>query len=556
MAERRSANVLVIGGGLAGLQAAEIAAQFVDDIVVVDGSGVSRSEASGRDACTLAAYLGQGVEGLTSPLFNRAHLTFDRVGEEKLRSMRTHFFAYRDEILENGCGLGDPKLAEFVVDGIYNRIAWLESYHLEVVRDREKKYRAFPTPGHTQPRTFVLRQSGEEVMQAVRTSAAHLGVRTQDRIPIIKLFARGSRVTGAFGIDLSKGTPVAFDAKAIILAAGGASRLYRSGGGTSGDGPLLALEAGAELANMEFISFVPEPDFFEEAPTELGSILLGLGCELKNRNGERFMARYDAERKEKSSLATLARAIFEESRAGPVLSSLTKEITQPLRDIGLFEPFLREGEIRWHVGFGGMLGGVAHRVFQSRVDGLFVAGETATGLHGADSLPSVGTSFTLYASENAGSRAASYAAGTEQTATEESQIRLEEKKLDDLVAAREPLVESRIDELEDRLRAAMWKGAGVLRDEAGLKTTLKEIGGIEAETSQKGAERMEGVVRLLQLRNLIATGKLVCQAALARRESRGQHQRSDHPAAENRTWRIMAFLGPKGLEFRESPVSS
>jgi succinate dehydrogenase / fumarate reductase flavoprotein subunit len=306
---------------------------------------------------------------------------------------------------------------------------------------------------------------------------------------------------------------------------------------------------------MEFISFVPEVDSFAEAPTDLAFILLGLGSELRNGSGERFMARYDPERKERSSAARLARAIFEESRDGPVVSSLTEETIESLREIPPFQPFLKEGEIRWRVGFGGMLGGAAHRVFQTRVEGLFVAGEMATGLHGADQLPSVGTSFTLYASENAGSQAASYSTRAKGTGISESEIHGEEKKLDDLLSASKKIGEKEIRKLEDRLRAAMWRGAGVLRDEPGLKEALREIEEIGTELSQKGAENMEGVARLLQLKNLTTTGKVVCQAALARRESRGQHQRVDHPSADISARRIGVFLGSSGIEIRESPIS-
>jgi succinate dehydrogenase/fumarate reductase flavoprotein subunit len=529
--EKRSCNVLVIGGGLAGLQAAEVATQFVDQVVVVDKGEAGKAPASLRDASTLAAYLGQGVAGLTSPLFNRAHITFDKLGEEQFVSMRRRFFAYRDEILAHGDGLGDPTLAEFIVDGIYNRMAWLESYGLQFLRDGERRYIAFPTPGHSEPRTFVMRDAPDEVMEKIRRSASHLAVQFHDRTCVMKLLTRNGSVIGALAVDLERQVTVCFEAKAILLATGGASRLYQDHpDGTCGDGYHLALGAGAELANMEFVYFIPEVDALREAPAELGSILLGSGIEVRDSGGKPVSADH-----EKPTTAQWARAIFRASESGALVSAAPEEILAPLKESAAFRPYLKKvsGELRWSVGCSGLLGGVAHRIFATPVRGLFVAGEVATGLHGADALPSVGTSFTLYSSENGGSQAAAYAARMTTQPLHEADLRAAEDSVSSVISGRGGWERQSLETIETEIRRVMWEDAGIVRDATGLEAAKRRLEELQKSLETRGAADLAGAAALWEMRNLLTTAQLVCRAALLRKESRGQHFRSDFPGSDD-----------------------
>jgi succinate dehydrogenase / fumarate reductase flavoprotein subunit len=103
-----------------------------------------------------------------------------------------------------------------------------------------------------------LKEEPAAVMGVLKAGARHLDGRFLDRVWITRLFTSDGRVQGAYGIDLTTGNAVVFEAPVVILAAGGADRLY-SETGSSGDGALLAADAGASLANLEFVRFVPQP---------------------------------------------------------------------------------------------------------------------------------------------------------------------------------------------------------------------------------------------------------------------------------------------------------
>jgi succinate dehydrogenase/fumarate reductase flavoprotein subunit len=127
MVSRRSCDALVIGGGLAGLQAAEVLSQFVSSVVVVDKAAVGRAPASLADAGTFAAYLAQDAGGVADWKMSGVSLSEGGMAE-RLTPFQKGFYAYRREIMDHGGGLCDPLMADFTAAGIYNRIGWLESY--------------------------------------------------------------------------------------------------------------------------------------------------------------------------------------------------------------------------------------------------------------------------------------------------------------------------------------------------------------------------------------------------------------------------------------------
>jgi succinate dehydrogenase/fumarate reductase flavoprotein subunit len=523
---REKCRVLVIGGGLAGLQAAEVATQFVDEVVLVDKRGSGSAPGSVRDASIVAAYLAGEAGGLTTPYFNRVRAALQpAVPAEKMGAVSRAYADYAREIIDTGGGLSDPTLVELTVDGIYNRIGWMEAYGLHWQRTEDKAFAAFSAPGQGAARLAVLQEGPAAVMRVLEQGARHLDGRFLQRIWITRLLTCDGRAQGAYGIDLESGDPVVFEACSVILACGGSERLYAEArGGSSGDGLQLALDAGARLANMEFVRFLPEPvDARAEDPKELGLLLLGLGLTLQNAQGETFWSGG-------GSPAHLAQGLHRELARGPVTSRFPAQARERASKIAAIQPFAaRAGEeIRWRIACGGLLGGIAHRLFETGVAGLFVAGETSTGMHGADALAGVTTSYNFCSGEEAGIRAAKQSLKVEARPLEESQVQAEARRLSSLIAsgAGDPALGEKV---EARIRQAMWAGAGPARDAAGLAAALKELRAISDQVSRSKAGSFQELRGVLAASHLARVGTLVCQAALERNESCGQHSRRDRP---------------------------
>ncbi|MFM9968502.1 MAG: hypothetical protein ACKVQK_08905, partial [Burkholderiales bacterium] len=156
--------------------------------------------------------------------------------------------------------------------------------------------------------------------------------------------------------------------------------------------------------------------------------------------------------------------------------------------------------------------------------GLFVAGSASTGMHGADALPGLNTSYNFCSGEEAGIRAAKQSLKG-NAVPEQSQIEAESTRLVTRVSAGASAKEA--GELEARIRDAMWRGAGPVRDAKGLQGVLLELEKIAAELASLRAGSLAELRGVLEAENLARVGAMVCNAALDRKQSCGQHQRTD-----------------------------
>jgi succinate dehydrogenase / fumarate reductase flavoprotein subunit len=524
---REKCRVLVIGGGLAGLQAAEVATQFVDEVVLVDRGAAGSVPGSGRDAGIVAAYLSEESGGLTTPYFNRVRAALQpAVPADKVKAVGHAYADFSRQLIDNGAGLADPTLVELTVDGIYNRIGWMEAYGLHWQRNAEKKFAALSAPGHGGARVAVLQEAPAEVLRVLKQGARHLDGRFVDGIFITRLLSSAGRVRGAFGVDLQSGEPVVFEARSVILAGGGAERLYSdTPRGSSGDALVLAQQAGAKLANMEFARFLPEPEGMRpDEPKELGLYLLGLRLALRNAKGETFWSGG-------GTPALLAQALHRELARGPVTSEFTAQARERALQIPMLKPFAeRAGErIEWRLGCSGLLGGVVHKLFETGVEGLFVAGEASTGMHGADALAGMITSYNFCSGEEAGIRAAKQSLKGEAAAPDENEIRAETQRLSARVGAGGGMKAAQA--MEARIRKAMWAGAGPVRDAPGLEAALKELAGVSEQLAAARAPSLAELRGIIETECLARAGTMVCKAALERTESSGQHARRDSAPA-------------------------
>jgi L-aspartate oxidase len=352
------------------------------------------------------------------------------------------------------------------------------------------------------------------------------------------LVVERGRVTGVV-IDPGAGrTRARIDAAAVILATGGAGQVYRyttNPPELTGDGLAMAARAGATLVDLEFVQFHPTALVAGRDPLPLlTEALRGEGAVVIDESGARFLLAVHGDA-ELAPRDVVARAIFEHQRAGhrvflDTRAALGERIAQRFptvyrscRAAGI-DPAMEPIPVTPAAHY--FMGGVAvDERGRTTLPGLWACGEvSATGAHGANRLASNSLlEAVVFGSVAAGDVRTSIGAAPAPSAADAARgsVRITGTRSDDSSA-----------EPRRRLRESMWERVGIVRDGAGLDRALSEIGAIEREIGDRPGE----------LRNLLEAGRMIATAALARRETRGSHVRSDYPHSDESLRRHLPIL--------------
>jgi succinate dehydrogenase / fumarate reductase flavoprotein subunit len=379
-------------------------------------------------------------------------------------------------------------------------------------------------------------------------------------VTVVRLFSSAGRIAGALAYRRADGRLVFYRARAILLATGGAGRIYRVTSNSwecTGDGVALAYEAGAQLQDCEMVQFHPTGMVW---PPGVKGILVtegvrGEGGVLKNKDGERFMEKYDPERMELSSRDVVARAINSEVLAGRGTphGGAYLDITHRPADFirhklpSMHEQFLHLAKVditkepmevapTIHYFMGGVR--VDAPTGATKVPGLFAAGEVASGLHGANRLGGNSLSDLLVFGKRAGDAAADFAAAHDEFAGVDGADTRE--AVDALLAPLgRPGGESPY-KLQSELQDLCTRYAPIIRDQAGLMSGLEavlELGDRASRCGTGGANGRSfnpGWHTAHDLRNMLVSAEALFRCALERKESRGAHARSDYPKLDPR----------------------
>jgi succinate dehydrogenase / fumarate reductase flavoprotein subunit len=357
---------------------------------------------------------------------------------------------------------------------------------------------------------------------------------------------------GALAFDLETGERMVFLADAVVLATGGHTRIWRRSSSrrdeNTGDGMYLALRAGCRLQDMELVQFHPTgmvaPE--EAAGTLVTEAVRGEGGHLLNALGERFMARYDPERMELSTRDRVALANYTEitqGRGGPN-GGVFLDITHLGKDAILdklprmYRQFLEyqmldisqqpmEVAPTAHYSMGGVV--VEPDTHATDIAGLYAAGEVTAGLHGANRLGGNSLAETIIFGRRAGEAAASYSASRDTQLRARQVVAAADQELSSLIRHGRQFARP----LQRALRNTMWETCGVIRDQPGLQRGLDrvaELRELAADVDVRPTSEGYGdLAHALDLRASLAAAEATLLGALARTESRGAHQRRDHP---------------------------
>lgn len=431
----------------------------------------------------------------------------------------------------------------------------------------------FQAPAQTYRRGVRTSGGGSVQMMGLLAQATReSGTKVVEGVTVSDLLLRGGAAVGAVGYCPATDSVIVFRARAVILACGGAGRLFPLTSNhkeITGDGYAMAYRAGARLADMEFVQFTPSA---LAHPPEMrgwsagGSLLGQKGARLLNRLGERFMTRYDPERMEKTTRAIASRAIYREIVEGrgtehggvyldvtevdPVaLETISGPQIRQLRSYGvdmLKEPIELAPAVHHTMG-----GVVMDTSCRTDVPGLFAAGEVAAGIHGANRLNSNALSEAAVFGLIAGREASAYASAAPAVAVDEAEVEKARAEMESLVKPGEPA-----EPFAERLKAIMLAGAGLERREADLESAISQFERLRAEADAVGAASGADIPSIIELRNMLDVGELVLRAALVRTESRGAHFRADYPQQNDAQWlaNIVIGKGPSGPSLETVPI--
>jgi succinate dehydrogenase / fumarate reductase flavoprotein subunit len=553
MTEHRIAtSVLVVGTGGGGLRAAiELAERGVDVLAV--------GKRAKSDAHTTLAAGG----------INAALATMDPQDSWQQHAADT---------LKESYLLADPETVRIVTENAARGIDDLERYGMPFAREADGKISQRFFGAHTYRRTaFAGDYTGLEIQRTLVNRAAQLGVPILDTVYITRILVRDNVVFGAYGFDLADGTRYVIHADAVILAAGGHTRIWRRTSSrrdeNTGDSFRLAVLAGGRIRDAELVQFHPSGLIAPEnaAGTLVSEAARGEGGVLRNALGERFMARYDPGRMELSTRDRVALAAYTEIKEGRGtpgggvwldVSHLPREtimrrlprVYQTLLELQMLDITREPIEIAptAHYSMGGVW--VRPEDHGTGVEGLYALGEAASGLHGANRLGGNSLIELLVYGRIVGAAVARYARELEaqqrsSAATEEAR-----REVDELLAADGP---ENVRALQRTLRNTMTEHAGVVRDETGLRAGLTELDELESRMRDVGVHPdtagFQDLAHAFDLKAAVLAARATLESALERRETRGCHNRADHPELDESLRVNLVWSGPGRVEREELP---
>jgi fumarate reductase (CoM/CoB) subunit A len=535
-----ASDVLILGTEAAGSRAAIAAREAGAEVVTVSKAYRGRSGATicapSDYACDSRSLTGLGCRG-TNPSDDVA--------------------LFRADIMRSGRQLSFPTLAQLLAEQAATRLR-------DLVEFGARLGRVFHYPGHEFPRSVSIGDVGEtgvRLMKALMNRANAVGVKTYEACAVFELVLTDGIVSGAAGVDLSSGDLVIFQAKAVVMATGGASQLFKLSTApeeSTGDGMAMAYRAGAELIDMEMVQFIPYAQLTPRAMrgmTFLGGELLNLlEGHLLNADGERFMGRYQPEHMERTTRDRLSIAIAKEiaagrgSERGGVFVSLShlddRDLIAFLEDMfpkGRIENFdLREFGFdptqhflelapAAHYWCGGIL---VNDKCETNIPGLYAAGEAVGGVHGANRLSGCSLTDTQVLGALAGFQAAKWAEGRERHPRQGGLEHLRER-IAVLLATGDDSVSS----VRRAIREVAHQGLGVLREGTTLQRVVNQSKELksQAEGVHLRTRKLRGnveLIRALENLNMIDVLEMMANGAVERKESRGTHFRMDFPRSD------------------------
>ena len=516
--------------------------QRIDTDILIIGSG-----GSGLRAAIAAAEKGAKVLVVAKELLKDAHTGWAMGGlNVAMKAPATPQMHFNDTI-EGGWYINNYRLAKIFAEEMPARIHDLESYGVKFDRLPDGSYFTWAGGKQSAPLNLCAGDyTGREMMQGLLAEVEQLSIPYLENHYVTTLIKQGNQVIGAFLIDRKTGAYTVVQAKATIVATGGGGNMYQintNEPSNTGEGYAWALDVGAELADMEMIQFHPTGMAF---PPEMRGTLVtekvrGNGGILKNKLGERFMLRYQPERLELAGRDEVTRAIYQEIQEGRgteheavyldtthweegLAEKLVPDVFAAHMEVGID---IRKQMMEVTPSMHHMMGGyVINEWGQTNVDGLYAIGEVTANVHGANRLGGNSLAEGQVFGRRAGLHAAEFVKSCRSSHIAQQTVDTEADRVEAFRLRKDGV---RASDILNSIKAIMWRNVGIIRDAEKLLIAQQTIKKLQDEAQSLVAEDKSLIQSCLEVQDMLKTAEVIILSALARKESRGAHYRSDYP---------------------------
>jgi succinate dehydrogenase/fumarate reductase flavoprotein subunit len=548
-------DILVIGGGAAGLRAAIAAVEKNPKLSVA-------------------------VISKVYPV--RSHTVSAEGGIAGAMREYDDFEQHAFDTIKGSDYLADQDVVEFFVKECPNEITQLEHWGCPWSRDEKGRVAVRAFGGMSVKRTvYAADKTGFYMLHSMfERSMKYKQIKTYDEWYVSKILTNRGKANGVVAINQKTGERVAFSGKAVILCTGGAGRTFKfttNGKIKTGDGMSLALRVGAALKDMEFVQF--HPTGLVRTGILITEGARGEGAYLINKKGERFLKKYLPEKMELGPRDLISRAIVSEIEAGHGVKTPDGEcVMLDLRHLGeklINErlPLVREISMDYqgvdpvhepipvrpvlHYFMGGVHTNLKG---ETTIPGLYAAGETAcVSVNGANRLGSNSLAECLVFGKVAGEEAVDFVKGKKHTQLSKAQIKDEEKRLQQLLESEgKETYAGLLGELNDVMEA----GAAINRDGKRMQKALDKVKKLQKRYEDIGLKDHGDVfntefVNALELGHMLEVAECLLVGALERKESRGSHVRGDFKKRDDKKFlHHYMYTRDKGaIKLKKSKVS-